>query len=132
MEQVREIKRANVRSQRIRKFRRGIIPFSPRWQNQSIHQSLVLTYASYSLGPFHLLNLFDLLIALVFDNPTIPDQALSARTNPPFPTSQFLKLFDDLHPFDDLAENDVFPAIGQPHAGSLCSCHSLQPITLIG
>jgi hypothetical protein len=89
---------------------RGSSPFSA--VAHSVHNSI----PSFSLlGLLHFLTLFNLitllnLLSLLVDNPTIPNQALSGRTDPPFPTSQFLKLFDDIHPFDDFAENDMFPA----------------------
>jgi hypothetical protein len=85
---------------------------------QSIHSSITFFSLLGLLHFLHFLTLLTLLtllilLSLLVDDSTIPDQALSARTDPTLPTSQFLELFDDIHPFDDFAENNVFPAIDQ-------------------
>jgi len=88
---------------------RGPTPFSA--VAYSIHSS------STSFPLLNLLTLLNLLnLLILINNTTIPNQALPAGTNPPFPTSQFLQLFDDIHPFHDLSEDDVFPAIYQLQA----------------
>jgi len=88
---------------------RGSTPFSA--MAYSIHSS---STSLPLLGFLNLLTLLNLLILI--NNTAIPDQALSGCTDPTLPTPQFLQLFDDIHPFDNLAEDDVFPA-----------SHQLQP-----
>jgi hypothetical protein len=89
-----------------RKLRRGTTALHPFLRGGTLNTS-----SSNLLGLLNFITLLDLLILI--NNSTISDQALSAGTDSSFPTSQFLELFNDIHPFRDFAEDDVFPAIGQ-------------------